>query len=149
MAIRTGNRISLNSLFVVEFMQPYTKEDLLDLKDRDARRREERQIQRYVQGIWHTVMEEARYGTQTCCTFWLVNAAQAKICLRNTVEYNYPWHHKSIVKTNNRYVNGFMKRPLPTELLERILEGVEELFPDVDISLLKEPILMLKISWSS
>ena len=82
--------------------------DLLALRSRDRRQRDQQQIQSYVKGIYQTVLEEARHGTQTYVTFWLVDAYAKERYLLNTIEYHYSWHSRSIRRSESHLKNHFM-----------------------------------------
>ena len=127
-------------------MEPFTKMDLQGLRLSARRLRDEQEVQNYIRDIRATVLRKAKEGNATFCTFWIINSGQAVDWIQGTQEYHYPWHSKFIRRTGNRILNG-MKRPIPVELLDRILEGLIPLFPDCDIRLLKEPVHQLLISW--
>jgi hypothetical protein len=128
-------------------MQPLLACDLQGLKTLDRRRRDHRQVAAYVKAIYYTVLEEAKYGNLNYCTFWLVDDYQAKKYLLNTCEYNYPWHSKSIRKSDSTLKNYFMKRPIPEELYDRIFGSLKRLFPDCEITMEQDPINLLVIRW--
>lgn len=128
-------------------MNPMTAADLQGLKTLDRRRRDLRQIQAYIKAIYYTVLEEAKYGNQHYATFWLVDDYQAKKYLLNTCEYNYPWHSKSIRKSDKSLNNYFMRRPIPEELYAPIRRGIDRLFPDCNITVEHDPINLLVIRW--
>jgi hypothetical protein len=128
-------------------MKPFLRTDLLNLRTNARRKRDEQEVQNYVRAIYYTVLRTAKEGNETFVTFWLINAAQAVEWIQGTQEYYYPWHSKFIRRTGNRILDSCMKRPIPVELVDRILEGLVPLFPDCDIQLLKDPIDQLQISW--
>lgn len=128
-------------------MEVHTREDLYNLKTRDRRLRDALQAKNYVKAVYAAVREEARYGNQTYATFWLVDAYHAQRYLLNTIEYCYPWHRKSIRKSENPLKNFFMKRPIPEELYEPIVEELRILFPDCTIRVEQDPIQLLVIGW--
>ena len=128
-------------------MEPLLSTDLLALRSRERRLRDQSQIEDYVKGIYQTVLEEAKHGTQTYVTFWLVDAYQKSRYLLNTIEYCYPWHHRSIRKSEHPFKNHFMKRPIPEELLIPIRTQVCTLFPDCSITVERDPIPLLVIRW--
>ena len=124
-----------------------TRQDLLDLKTRDRKLRDLKQIQNYVKAMYYSVKEMAKYGNQRSITFWLVDGYQAERYLLNTVEYFYPWHSRSIRKSENPLKNYFMKRPIPEELFEPIQQQLRTLFPDCDLHVESDPINLFVISW--
>jgi len=128
-------------------MEPFTKNDLLNLRTRARDQRDKQEVQNYIRDIRNTVIRKAKEGNETFCTFWLINSSHATDWIQNTLEYFYPWHSKFIRKTGNRILDSCMKRPIPVELLDRILEGLRPLFPDCDIQFLKDPVDQLLISW--
>ena len=128
-------------------LQPLLARDLQALKTLDRKRRDQRQVQAYVKAIYYTVLEEAKYGNLNYSTFWLVDDYQAKKYLLNICEYNYPWHSKSIRKSDSTLKNYFMKRPIPEELYDRILRNLQSLFPDCGITIESDPINLLVIRW--
>jgi len=128
-------------------MEPLLRTDLLALKSRERRLRDQAQIEAYVKGIYQTVLEEARHGTQTYVTFWIVDAYHKSRYLLNTIEYCYPWHHKSIRKSENPLKNHFMKRPIPEEILEPIRAHLGVLFSDCIMTLEYDPIQLLVVRW--
>jgi len=128
-------------------MEPFTRADLLNLRTSARRKRDEQEVQNYIRDIRSTVLKKAKEGNETFVTFWLINSAQAIDWIQNTLEYYYPWHSKYIRKTGNRVLDSCMKRPIPVELVDRILDGLRPLFPDCDIEFLKDPVDQLLISW--
>ena len=128
-------------------MEPILSTDLLALRSRERRLRDQSQIGDYVKGIYQTVLEEAKHGTQTYVTFWLVDAYQKSRYLLNTIEYCYPWHHKSIRKSEHPFKNHFMKRPIPEELYDWIFGSLKRLFPDCEITVERDPINLFVIRW--
>jgi hypothetical protein len=123
--------------------------DLLALRSRDRRHRDQEQIRNYVKGIYQTVLEEARHGTQTYVTFWLVDAFNKHRYLLNTIEFFYSWHSKSIRRSENPLKNYFMKRPIPEELYKAIFHQIRDLFPDCEITVEHDPIPLLVIRWAT
>jgi len=121
--------------------------DLLALRSRERRLRDQKQIEAYVKGAYHAILEEARHGTQTYATFWLVNSYHKSRYLLNTIDYFYSWHHKSIRKSESPLKNHFMKRPIPEELLEPIQAEICDLFPDCTITIEHDPIPLLVVRW--
>ena len=132
---------------IVRKMEPLMTADLLALRSRERRLRDQKQIEDYVKGIYQTVLEEAKHGTQTYVTFWIVDAYQKSRYLLNTIEYCYPWHHRSIRKSEYPFKNHFMKRPIPEELLIPIRTQICTLFPDCSITVERDPIPLLVIRW--
>jgi len=128
-------------------MKPFTKADLHRIRTKARHERDEQEVQRYIRDIRSTVLRKANEGNETFCTFWLINSSQVQEWIQGTQEYFYPWHTKFIRKTGNRVLDSCMKRPLPVELLDRILDGLRPLFPDCDIQFLKDPVDQLQISW--
>jgi hypothetical protein len=128
-------------------MEPFTKADLQSLRTKARRQRDEQEVQNYIRDIRSIVLKKAQIGNETFCTFWLINSNQAQEWIQGTLEYFYPWHTKFIRKTGNRILDHCMKRPIPVELLDRILDGLRPLFPDCDMKLLKDPVDQLLISW--
>jgi len=109
--------------------------------------RDEQEVQNYIRDIRNTVLRKAKEGNETFCTFWIINSSHAVQWIQNTREYYYPWHSKFIRKTGNPILDAAMKRPIPVELLNSILEGLSPLFPDCDIQIRKDPVDQLLISW--
>ena len=128
-------------------MKPFTKADLQRIRTKARYERDEQEVQRYIRDIRSTVLRKANEGNETFCTFWLINSSQAQEWIQGTQEYFYPWHSKFIRKTGNRILDGCMKRPLPIELLDRILDGLRPLFPDCDLQVIQDPVDQLQISW--
>jgi len=128
-------------------MEPLLRTDLLTLKSRERRLQDQKQIESYIKGMYQAVLEEARHGTQTYTTFWIVDAYQKGRYLLNTIDYFYSWHHKSIRKSENPLKNHFMKRPIPEELIEPIQARIHALFPDCSITIEYDPIPLLVIRW--
>jgi hypothetical protein len=126
---------------------PRSRQDLVALRDRDRRRRDLEQIQRYVHAIYHYVLEQARTGYVKYATFWLADAFQAKKYLLHTHEYYYPWHSRSIKTTEVPLKNFFMKRPIPEEIYKPIFQQIRQLFPDCDITIEEDPVTLLVIRW--
>jgi hypothetical protein len=124
-----------------------TRQDLLDLKTRDRKLRDLKQIQNYVNAMYYSVKEEARFGNQRYITFWIADAYQANRYILHRIEYFYPWHSKSIRKSDNPLKNYFMRRPIPEEIYEPIVKQLRTLFPDCDIHLEHDPIPLLVIRW--
>jgi hypothetical protein len=131
----------------MEKMQSMTTRDLQSLRTLERRLRDEKQVRSYVKAIYYTVLEEAKYGNMSYCTFWLVDDYQAKKYLLNTCEYNYPWHSKSIRKSDSSLKDYFMRRPIPEQLYERIFRELRRLFPDCDMTVEHDPINLLVIRW--
>jgi hypothetical protein len=128
-------------------MQPIYAKEIRDMKTRDRRQRDEQQVQSYVKAIYYTVLDEAKYGNLNYSTFWLVDDFEAKKYLLNTCEYFYPWHSKSIRKSDSEFKNYFMKRPIPEQLYGRIFKELKRLFPDCSIKVEHDPINLLVIKW--
>lgn len=126
---------------------PHSRQDLVALRDRDRKRRDLEQIQRYVNAIYNYVLEQARTGNVKYATFWLVDAFQSKRYLLHTHEYYYSWHSRSIKSTEVPLKNFFMKRPIPEEIYKPIFQQVRQLFPDCDITIEEDPVTLLVIRW--
>jgi len=124
----------------------YVKE-IRGLKTLERRQRDEQQVKAYVKAIYYTVLDDAKYGNLNYSTFWIVDDFEAKKYLLNTHEYFYPWHSKSIRKSDSDLKNYFMKRPVPEQLYHRIHKELKRLFPDCEITLERDPINLLVIRW--
>ena len=127
-------------------IQPLTSQELRDLRSEERRQRDQLQIAKYIGAIYSHVYQEAKYGSQRYCTFWIVDPLVARAYLTGVIEYNYPWHHKSIRKTGCRMANELLKRPIPEELLEPIIAGVRQLFPDCFIDVCKHDAVLCGMS---
>ena len=132
----------------------YTIQELRALKSEEKRKEEDALVHHYTNAIKRTVLEEAKYGSYTTACFWLVDELAAKTHLVAYTGLRYHWPPRYIKKTSSPGTNAMLKRPIPYELADRILEHVYALFPDALVEIMSSSILLcgdrqefLTISW--
>jgi len=111
-------------------MEPLTAADLRTLRLEDFKRERAEQVDLYVRAIRATVLQEAKYGHETFCTFWIIRSTEAHMFIRHAVGLCYPWNRRNITTTLNPSVNTLLQRPIPSDLIDEILVLLIPLFPD-------------------
>jgi hypothetical protein len=134
---------------------PLTVVQLRDLRSAEARSQRERLVGQYIDAIRRHVIGVATHGSFESTWFWVVSPTVARVHLRHVEGEFYSWHSKFVVKTGYPLQDALLKRPIPEELIVPIGERLGALFPDADIKLTTNNIILgcelqqfLVIRWS-